>query len=40
MTRWEMEELLDEAGIEIRRGPRTKDEAEAEVDAALDFDGE
>jgi predicted HTH domain antitoxin len=36
VTRWEMEEILQEAGVELRLGPRSMDELEDEVDVALD----
>ena len=36
VTRWEMEEILQEAGVERRLGPRSMDELEDEVDVALD----
>ena len=35
VTRWEMEEILQEAGVEPRLGPQSMDELEDEVDAAL-----
>jgi len=38
VTRWEMEELLQEAGVELRLGPRSMDDLEDEVDVALDLD--
>jgi predicted HTH domain antitoxin len=36
VTRWEMEEILQEAGVERRLGPRSMEELEDEVDVALD----
>jgi predicted HTH domain antitoxin len=36
VTRREMEEILQEAGVERRLGPRSMDELEDEVDVALD----
>lgn len=38
MTRWELEELLEEAGFTALYGPRSVDELEHEVDAALDLE--
>lgn len=38
VTRWEMEELLREAGVELRLGPQSMDDLEDEVDAALDVE--
>lgn len=38
VTRWEMEELLQEAGIELQLGPQSMDELEDEVDVALDLE--
>jgi predicted HTH domain antitoxin len=38
VTRWEMEDLLQEAGVELRLGPQSMDELEAEVDSALDVE--
>jgi predicted HTH domain antitoxin len=38
VTRWEMEEILQEAGIELRLGPQSMDELEDEVDVALDLE--
>jgi len=35
VTRWEMEELLQEAGVELQLGPQSMDELEDEVDVAL-----
>jgi predicted HTH domain antitoxin len=37
VTRWEMEEILQEAGIELRLGPQTKDDLDDEVDVALEI---
>lgn len=36
VTRWEMEDILQEAGVELRLGPQNMDELEDEVDVALD----
>jgi len=38
LTRWEMEEVLEEAGIELRLGPQSMDDLEDEVDVALDLE--
>jgi len=38
VTRWEMEEILQEAGIKLRLGPQSMDELEDEVDVALDLE--
>jgi predicted HTH domain antitoxin len=38
VTRWEMEEILQEAGVELRLGPQSMDELEDEVDVALDLE--
>lgn len=38
VTRWEMEDLLQEAGVELRLGPDSLDDLESEVDVALDLE--
>lgn len=38
MTRWEFEEVLEEAGISVTSGPRDADELEEEVETALDLE--
>jgi len=38
VTRWEMEEILQEAGVKLRLGPQSMDELEDEVDVALDLE--
>jgi predicted HTH domain antitoxin len=38
VTRWEMEEILSEAGIEARLGPQNRDDLEDEVETALDLE--
>jgi len=38
VTRWEMEEILQEAGVELRLGPQSMEELEDEVDVALDLE--
>lgn len=38
VTRWEMEEILQEAGIELQLGPQSMDELEDEVDVALELE--
>ena len=36
VTRWEMEEILQETGVELQLGPQSMEELEDEVDVALD----
>jgi predicted HTH domain antitoxin len=38
VTRWEMEEILQKAGVELRLGPESMDELEDEVDVALNLE--
>jgi len=38
LTRWEMEELLQEGGVDLQLGPQSTDELAEEVDVALDSD--
>ncbi|WP_435066112.1 UPF0175 family protein [Halobaculum sp. EA56] len=38
VTRWEMEEILQEAGVELRLGPQSIEDLVDEVDVALDRD--
>lgn len=38
MSRWEFEEILEDAGFTSLYGPRTDDELQREVDVALDLD--
>ena len=38
MTRWEFEELLDEAGFTALYGPRSEEELQNEVDVVLDLE--
>ncbi|WP_222912704.1 UPF0175 family protein [Natrinema sp. SYSU A 869] len=38
VTRWEMTEILTEAGVEVRLGPQTMDDLENEVETALDIE--
>ncbi|MFD1571249.1 UPF0175 family protein [Halorubrum laminariae] len=38
VTRWEIEEILQEAGVELRLGPQSMDEFEDEVDVALNLE--
>ena len=38
MTRWEFEELLEEAGFTALYGPRSPEALEDEVDVALDLE--
>lgn len=39
MSRWEFEEVLEEAGFSALYGPRTDDELQDELDIARDLDG-
>ncbi|WP_267643522.1 UPF0175 family protein [Haloarchaeobius amylolyticus] len=38
ITRWEMEDLLDDLGIDARYGPKSREELDSEVDVALNLD--
>ena len=38
VTRWELEAVLQEAGVGSRLGPQSMDDLEEEVDAALNID--
>ena len=38
VTRWEMIDLLSEAGVEVRLGPQQTTDLEDEVNAALDLE--
>lgn len=38
MSRWEFEELLEEAGFTALYGPRSTEELQNEVDVALDLE--
>lgn len=38
VSRWEMREILKEAGVELRLGPQSQEELQDEVDAALDLE--
>lgn len=38
VTRWEMEEIFQEAGIELQLGPQSMEELKDEVDVALDLE--
>lgn len=38
VTRWEMQELLEEHGVEPRLGPTDMDDAADEVEAIRDFE--
>jgi len=38
MSRWEFEEVLEEAGFTALYGPRTDDDLQAEIDAARNLD--
>lgn len=39
MSRWEFEEVLQDAGFSALYGPRTPDDLDDEVDVTLDLDG-
>ena len=38
VTRWEMEDLLEEARMELRLGPQSREALDDDVDVALDID--
>lgn len=38
MSRWEFEEVLEDAGFTALYGPRSSDDVDEEVDVALDLD--
>ena len=38
VTRWEMKEILQEVGVELRLGPQSMEDLVDEVDVALDRD--
>lgn len=38
MSRWEMQEFLQDYGVPLRLGPQTEAELRREVDTALNFD--
>lgn len=38
VSRWEMQEILKEAGVELRLGPQSEEELQDEVDVALDLE--
>lgn len=38
VSRWEMKNVLQEAGVELRLGPQNEEELADEVDAALDLE--
>ncbi|NEU58566.1 UPF0175 family protein [Halorussus sp. MSC15.2] len=38
VSRWEMQEILEDAGVELRLGPQSDEELEDEVDVALDLE--
>lgn len=38
VTRWEMEEILQAAGIELQLGPQSMGDLDDEVDVALDLE--
>ena len=35
VSRWDMRDILEEAGIELRHGPRNDDELQRDVDVAM-----
>lgn len=38
VSRWEMQEILDDHGVEVRLGPADMDDASDEVDTVRDFE--
>ena len=36
-SRWEMKDVLKDAGVQLRLGPQTEEELEDDVETALDF---
>lgn len=36
VTRWEMVEILEDAGVEVKLGPQSMEDLEDEVDVALE----
>jgi predicted HTH domain antitoxin len=38
LSRWEMQDLLEELDIDMRQGPRTLEELQADVDVALELE--
>lgn len=38
VSRWQMRDILRDAGVEIRLGPSDKEDAQREVDVALNLD--
>lgn len=38
VSRWRMQEILTEAGVELRLGPQSEEELQDEVDVALDLE--
>jgi predicted HTH domain antitoxin len=38
LSRWEFEEVLEDAGFTALYGPRTDDQLQREIDVALDID--
>ena len=38
VSRWEMQEILEDAGVELRLGPQSEEELEDEVDVSLDLE--
>ena len=37
VSRWEMQEILNEAGVELRLGPRSEEELQEDIDVALEI---
>ena len=35
VSRWEMQEILKEAGVELRLGPQSEEELQEDIDVAL-----
>lgn len=38
ITRWEMQDILEEANIPVRRGPQSVEEARDEIETALQIE--
>jgi hypothetical protein len=38
LTRWELEDFLEEAGVDTRLGPQSRDDLDENVDTALTID--
>jgi predicted HTH domain antitoxin len=38
LTRWELEDLLEEAGVELRLGPQSREALDDDINTALTID--